>query len=86
MSFELEQLREAAEKYSYHDAGTHGIWPRLVWERRSRSPLAMLDDAVDFQGKWKALRFKGGKTAFRMRQSSLKPLVYPRLLFLAFLM
>jgi hypothetical protein len=65
MSFELEQLREAAEKYTYHDAGTHGVWPRLVWERRNEAPVARLDDAVDFLGKWKALRFKGGKTAFR---------------------
>jgi len=65
MSFELKQLREAAEKYTYHDAGTHGVWPRLVWERRTKSPLARLDDAVEFLGKWKALRFKGGKTGFR---------------------
>jgi len=65
MSFELEQLREAAEKYAYHDAGTHGVWPRLVWERRNESPVARLDDAVEFLGKWKALRFKGGGTAFR---------------------
>jgi len=65
MSFELKQLREAAEKYSYHNAGTHVVWPGLVWERRSRSPVARLDDAVELLGKWKALRFKGGKTAFR---------------------
>jgi hypothetical protein len=65
MSFELKQLREAAENYSYHDAGSHVVWPGLVWERRSRSPVARLDDAVEFLGKWKALRFKGGKTAFR---------------------
>src|SRR5438309_1729804 len=24
--FELKQLREAAEKYTYHDAGTHAVW------------------------------------------------------------
>jgi hypothetical protein len=65
MSFELKQLREAAEKYTYHDAGTHGVWPKLVWERRSQSPTARLDDAVEFLGKWKALRFKGGGAAFR---------------------
>jgi len=65
MSFELEQLREAAKKYPYDDAGTHGIWPKLVWEQRNESPLARIDDAVKFLGKWKALRFKGGKTAFR---------------------
>jgi hypothetical protein len=65
MSFELAQLREAAEKYLHHDAGTHGVWPRLVWERRNESPMARLDDAVEFLGKWKALRFKGGKAAFR---------------------
>jgi len=65
MSFELEQLREAAQKYTYHDAGTHGVWPRLVWERRNLSPTARLDDAVEFLGKWKALRFKGGGVAFR---------------------
>ncbi len=65
MSFELEQLREAAEKYSHHDAGTHAVWPSLVWDRRSKSPVARLDDAVEFLGKWKALRFKGGGTAFR---------------------
>ena len=65
MSFELEQLREAAEKHTYHDAGTHGVWPRLVWERRNISPVARLDDAVEFLGKWKALRFKGGDRAFR---------------------
>src|SRR5438552_15528851 len=65
MSFDLEQLREAAETYVGHGAGTHGVWPRLVWERRSRSPVARLDDAVEFLGKWKALRFKGGGAAFR---------------------
>jgi hypothetical protein len=62
---ELKQLREAAEKYTYHDLGTHGAWPRLVWERRSKSPAPRLDDAVEFLDKWKALRFKGGKIAFR---------------------
>jgi len=65
MSFELEQLREAAEKYLHHDARTHGVWPRLVWERRNESPVARLDAAVEFLGKWKALRFKGGGAAFR---------------------
>jgi len=61
----LEQFREAARKYPYHDAGTHGFWPRLVWERRNESPVARIDDAVEFLGKWKTLRFKGGGTAFR---------------------
>ena len=61
----MQQLQEAVAKYTYHDAGTHGVWPRLVWERRSESPVARLDDAVEFLGKWKALRFKCGKTAFR---------------------
>ena len=65
MSFELEQLRGAAETYTGHDADTHGVWPKLVWQRRSESPLARLDDAVEFLGKWKALRFKGGGRAFR---------------------
>src|SRR5437870_12828808 len=65
MSFELGQLREAAETYTGHEAGTHGVWPRLVWKRRNESPVARFDDAVEFLGKWKALRFKGGKTAFR---------------------
>src|SRR2546422_10740442 len=65
MGFELEQLREAAEKYTYHDASTHGVWPRLAWKRRNESPLARLDDAIEFLGKWKALRFKGGGLAFR---------------------
>ncbi len=63
--FELKQLREAAEKHTYHDASTHGVYPRLIWERRNRSPVARIDDAVEFLGKWKALRFKGGGTAFR---------------------
>src|SRR2546426_2082553 len=65
MSFELEQLQEAVETYTFHEAGTHGVWPRLVWERRSDAPVARVDDAVEFLGKWKALRFKGGKIAFR---------------------
>jgi hypothetical protein len=52
--FELKQLREAAEKHTYHDADTHGAWPKLVWERRNESPIAKLDDAVEFLGKWKA--------------------------------
>ena len=65
MRFELRQLREAAETYTGHEAGTHRVLPRLVWERRSRSPVARLDDAVELMGKWKALRFKGGKTGFR---------------------
>jgi len=63
--FELKQLREAAEKYAYHDAGTHGVWPRLVWEGRNESQVARIDDSVEFLGKWKALRFKGGGAAFR---------------------
>jgi len=62
---ELKQLREAAKKHTHDDADTHGAWPRLAWERRNKSPVARLDDAVEFLGKWKALRFKGGKTAFR---------------------
>jgi len=65
MSFELEQLRGAAEKYAHHGASTHGVYPRLIWERRNRSPVARIDDAVEFLGKWKALRFKGGGAAFR---------------------
>src|SRR5260370_4089451 len=65
MSFELAQLREAAEKYTYHDAGTHRVYSRLVWESRTESPVTRLDDAVEFMGKWKSLRFKGGKAAFR---------------------
>ncbi|OLB69797.1 hypothetical protein AUI06_08220 [archaeon 13_2_20CM_2_52_21] len=65
MSFELEQLRGLAEKYAYHDASTNGVYPRLIWERRNRSPVSRIDDAVEFLGKWKALRFKGGGSAFR---------------------
>ena len=61
----MEQLRGAAETYTGHDADTHGVWPKLVWQRRSEAPLARLDDAVEFLGKWKALRFKGGGKAFR---------------------
>ena len=68
--FELKQLREAAEKYTYHDTGTHGVWPSLVRERRNESSVDRLDDAVEFLGKWKAFRFKGGKTAFRRICSS----------------
>ncbi len=68
--FELAQLREAAAEYSYHGAGTHGVWPRLVWERRNESPAARLDNAVEFLGKWKALRFKGGGRAFRRIRTS----------------
>ncbi|SRR6266480_962233 len=63
--FELKQLREAAEKYTHHDAGTRGVYPRVVWEQRNESPVARVDDAVEFLGKWKALRFKGGGIAFR---------------------
>jgi hypothetical protein len=40
MSFELQQLREVAEKYTYHDADTHVAWPKLVWERRKESQQA----------------------------------------------
>jgi hypothetical protein len=65
MRFEFEQLREAAEKYTYHEPGTHGVWPRLVWERRNESPVARLNDATEFLCKWKALRFKGGAAVFR---------------------
>jgi len=36
-----------------------------VWERRNLPPVARLDDAVEFLAKWKALRFEGGKVAFR---------------------
>lgn len=65
MSFELKQLREAAQKYSHHDADTHGVYPTLVWEPRNESPTARLSDALEFLGKWKALRFRGGGEAFR---------------------
>src|SRR5467141_3099538 len=61
----LKQLREASEKYAYQAAGTHGVYPSLVWEPRKAPPIARQGDAVEFLGKWKALRFKGGKTAFR---------------------
>ncbi len=65
MSFELADLQRAAERYPGHYEGTHGIWPRLVWERREEPPERRLDDAVDFLGKWKALRFKGGGEKLR---------------------
>src|SRR5712664_1041027 len=65
MSFELKQLGGAAEKYTYHDAGAHGVWPKLVWDRRNEAPIARIDDAVEFLRKWKALRVKVVKTAFR---------------------
>jgi len=45
MSFELAHLRETAEKYTSHDTGTSRVYPRLVWERRSESPIARLGDA-----------------------------------------
>ena len=69
MSFELEQLREEAEKYTYHDAGTQGVWPRLVWERRNKSPAARLDDAVEFLGKSKS-------PALQRREDSLQKDLY----------
>ena len=47
MRFELRQLREAAEAYAGHEAGTYGVWPRLVWKRINESPIARLDDAVE---------------------------------------
>jgi hypothetical protein len=49
MSFELERLREAAQKYSYHDAGTHGVWPRLAWEPRNESPWR---DSMTLSNTW----------------------------------
>jgi len=45
MGFELEQLREAARKYPYHDAGTHGVWAKLVWERKS-GPWAITSASI----------------------------------------
>jgi len=30
MRFESAQLREATEKYTNHDPGTHRVYPRLV--------------------------------------------------------
>ncbi len=60
MSAELKQLREAAEKYIYHDAGTHGFWPSLVLERRNASLVARLDDAMEFLGKWNSCASKVG--------------------------
>src|SRR2546430_5253687 len=65
MTFDLFNQRGAAEIYTGHDADTHGVWPKLVWQRRSEAPVARLDDAVEFLVKWKALRFKGGSKAFR---------------------
>ena len=61
MSFELKQLQEAVAKYTYHDADTHAAYSRLVWQRRNKSLIPRLDDAVEFL----ALRFKGGSAAFR---------------------
>src|SRR5947199_7170543 len=65
LTLAFEELREATLKYPYHDASTYVVWPRLVSERRNESPVARLDYAVEFLGKWKALRFKGGARAFR---------------------
>ena len=64
-SFELEQLRQVAKKYTHHESNTNGVYPRLVWDPRNRSPMSRIDDAVEFLGKWKALRFRGGGVAFR---------------------
>jgi len=36
MSSELEKLREAAEKYTYHDAGSQTVWPRTKKSDRMR--------------------------------------------------
>jgi hypothetical protein len=63
LSFELHDLREAARRYPDHSA--HEVWPRLVWERRNQPREKRLDDIVEFLGKWKALRFKGGAEEFR---------------------
>ncbi len=50
MNLELGRVRVAAEKYTYRDVGTHGVYPRLVWERRSEAPVARLNDVVEFLG------------------------------------
>ncbi len=61
MSFELRDLQEAGERYSWH----YEDWLSLVWKTRKYEPSRRLDEAIKFLGKWNALRFKGGGDRLR---------------------
>jgi hypothetical protein len=60
LSFEIGDLLEAGEKYGPHLNKLEGIYPKLVWATRSVDPERRLDNAIEFLGKWRALRFRGG--------------------------
>ncbi len=65
MVFDLSDLRDAAKRYAGHFQGPHGSWAKIAWEGKDEPPERRLDDLVDFLGKGKALRFRGGGDAFR---------------------
>jgi hypothetical protein len=65
MSFECNHLREAGERYGSHLNNVESVYPRLVWEPRRADPENRLESAVEFLGKWRALRFKEGGNKLR---------------------
>jgi hypothetical protein len=65
MSFECSNLLEAGERYGTHLNNAESIYPRLVWNQRRVDPENRLESALEFLGKWRALRFKGGGNKLR---------------------
>lgn len=61
----MSDLRDSAEKYARRFGKTHGTWARLAWQRKDDPLERRLDDLLDFLGKGRALRFKGGAAEFR---------------------
>lgn len=65
MTFEMTDLREAAERYAGRFEKDHGSWTGLAWRGKEEPLEQRLDDLVEFLGTGRALRFKGGGEAFR---------------------
>lgn len=61
----MTDLRKTAERYAGRFEENHGSWTGLAWRGKDEPLEQRLDDLVDFLGKGRALRFKGGGDAFR---------------------
>ncbi len=60
MSFKSGDLLEAGERYGPHLNKLEGIYPKVVWATKNVDAQKRLDEAIEFLGKWKALRFRSG--------------------------
>ena len=61
-----ERSRKSRAGYGPHSNDQERTYPHVLWATRERPPEQRLEEAVRFLGSWRALRFAGGATHFRI--------------------